>query len=104
MQHTSNTHRICQHARNLPHTPITIDRLELARIHERIPICHVDHVRFVLHARVREFREKASRVQVMVVLVDLSDCIADFQVRFEILHPVALAAVDRDPAVRALEV
>lgn len=104
MQHTPNAHRVRQHARNLPHTPVTIDGLELARIHERIPVRHVDHVRIVLHARVRELRKKPSRVQVMVVLVDLPDRVADFQVRFEILHPVALVAVDRDPAVRALEV
>ena len=40
----------------------------------------------------------------MVIFVDLSDCVADFQVCLEIIHPVALVTVNRDPAIRTLKV
>lgn len=104
MQHAPNSQWIRQHARHLPHATITVDRLELARIHERIPVRHVHHVRIILDTRVRKLRKEPPRVQVVVVLVDLSDCLADFQVCLEIIHPVALVAVNRDPAVRTLKV
>lgn len=104
MQHAPNSHRIRQHARHLPHATITVDRLELARIHERIPIRHINHVRIILYPRVRKLGEEPSRVQVMIILVDLPNRVTDFQVCLEIIHPVALVAVNRDPTIRTLKV
>ena len=60
MQHAPNSHRIRQHARHLAHATITVDCFELARIHERIPIRHVHHVRIILHPGVRKLWKEPS--------------------------------------------
>jgi hypothetical protein len=40
----------------------------------------------------------------MVVLINLPECLTDFQVRFIIIHPMILGAVNRDTAVGAFKV
>lgn len=51
-----------------------------------------------------EFGEEAAGVQVVVVFIDLAQRVTDLKVSLEIVHPVALGAVDWHTAVGALEV
>lgn len=104
MYNTRNRSRIRQHSRHLPHTPLIINCLEFPRIQESIPIRHVHHEIIILWSGVREFREEATRDQVMIIFVDLSDCLADLEMGFKVVHPVFLRAIQRDTAVGTFEV
>ena len=103
MQDTRNGLRVRQHASDLTHRPVRIDRLKLPRIHVRIPIGHIDHVVIVLHSRVRKLREEPARVQIVIILIDLPNSLAHLQMSLKIIHPVALGTVDRDAAVGTFE-
>lgn len=90
MQDTSDGLRVGEHASDLAHGAVRVDSVELARVHVGIPIGHVDDEVIILDARVGEFRKEAAGVQVVVILVDLADGLADLEVSLEVIHPVAL--------------
>lgn len=104
MQDAGNGLRVGEHAGDLAHGAIVVHGVKFARIHERIPVRHVNDVVIILHAGVIEFREEAAGLEIVVIFIDLAERVADFEVRFEIVHPVALGAVDRHAAVGTLEV
>ena len=103
MKHASNSERVSKHSRNLSHAPIAVDGIKLARIEICVPVGHVDNVVIILRSRVRELWEEASRVQIVIVFVNLLQCITHFEMRLKIIHPMVLGAVDRDPTVRTFE-
>lgn len=104
MQDTRNGLRVGEHAGDLAHGTVRVDSIKLASVHVGIPIGHVNDKVVILHARVGEFGEEAAGVQVMVILVDLAHGLADLEVSLEVVHPMALRAVDRDTTVGAFEV
>lgn len=104
MQDTRKGLRVCEHASDLAHGPVVIDRVVLAGIHESIPIGHVGHIVIVLETRVVELGEEAARVQVVVVFVDLANSLTDLKVGLEVIHPMALGAVDGDTTVGTFKV
>lgn len=104
MQHASDGDWVREHSRHLPHAPVMVDRFELSRVKKGIPIGHVDNEIIILRSWIREFREESPRMQVMIVLVDLSDGLADLQVCLKIIHPVLLRAVYWHSAVGTFKV
>jgi len=104
MQDTRNGLRVGEHAGDLTHRTVGVDSVKLASVHVGIPIGHVDDEIVILHARVGELREEAAGVQVVVILVDLAHGLADLKVGLEVVHPMALRAVDRNTTVGAFEV
>lgn len=104
MQDAADRDRIGQESRGLSHIPIVVDGLEVSRVQERIPVRHVDHGLLQLRPGKVELGKQAARPQVVVVLVDLSQGIADLQVVLVVGHPVLFGAVHRYATVRALEV
>ncbi len=88
----------------MSHAPVRVDRYEIPRVQERVPVGHVHQSFLHLGPGIFEFGEYSSRPQVMVVLVDLPQGIADLQVFLVVVLPVLLAAVNGYAAVRAFEV
>jgi hypothetical protein len=103
VQDTADSLRVSEHASNLAHGAIVVDSLEFTGVQVRIPVGHVDDKIIILRTGVIELREEATRMQVMVILIDLAKGITDLQVGLEVIHPVALGAVDGNTAVRTLE-
>jgi hypothetical protein len=103
VQDTADGLRVSEHASNLTHGAIIVNSLEFTGIQISVPIRHVDDKVIILGTGVVELREEATRMQVMVILIDLAKGITDLQVSLEVIHPVALGAVDGNSAVRALE-
>lgn len=104
MQHACDGDRVREHPRHLPHASIVVDGFELSRIEKSIPIGHVDDEIIILRSGIREFGEESPRMQVMIVLVDLPEGVADLQVCLEVIHPVLFRAVYWDSAVGAFKV
>lgn len=104
MQNTSDRQRVRKHSSHLSHASVMIDRIKFPCIKESVPIGHVNDKVIVLRPWVGELGEKAPRTKVVVILVDLSDGVTDFQVRLEIIHPVFLRTVDGNATVGALKV
>lgn len=104
MQDTSNGLWVGEHASDLAHRAIGIDSVKLARVHVGVPIGHVDNKIVVLDARVGEFRKEAPGVQVVVVLVDLADGFAYFEMSLKVIHPMPLGAVDGNTAIGTFKV
>lgn len=104
MNHARHRDGVREQPRRLPHTPIIIDGLETSSVQEGIPIGHVDEGLLDLRPCILKLGEEPSGSKVVVVLIDLPQGIADFQVRLIVVHPMLPAAVYRDPAVGALKV
>lgn len=104
MQDTADCLGVGEHAGNLTHGAVVVDSREFTGIEESIPVSHVDNEVIILRTGVIEFREGAAGVQVMVILVDLAQSVANLEVSLEVIHPVFLGAVDWYTAVGALEV
>lgn len=103
MQDTADGLRVGEHASDLAHGAIIVDSRELASVQVSIPVRHVDDEVIILRTGVVEFMEEATGVQIVVILVDLAKRVTDLEVSFEVIHPVAFGAVDRDSAVGAFE-
>lgn len=83
---------------------LVIDGAELSGIKESIPVSHVDQDLLDLVSWVLELREEAAGAEIVVVLVDLTKSVADFQVLLIVLCPVLFATCYRNTTVRALKV
>lgn len=103
VQDTADGLRVGEHASDLAHGAIVIDSRELAGVQVSIPVRHVDNEVIILRTGVVELGEEATGVQIVVILVDLAKRITDLKVSLEVIHPVALGAVDWDTAVGAFE-
>jgi hypothetical protein len=101
---TGDGHGISEELRSLSHLSVLVERIEVSRIQICIPACHVHEN--LLHLRLGELEllKESPASQVMVVLVGLSQNITNFQMCLVVVCPMLLAAVDRYPAVWALEV
>jgi hypothetical protein len=103
VQDTTNGLRVSEHASHLAHGTVIVDSRKFAGIKVSIPISHVDNEVIILGTRVIKFGEEAAGAQVVVILIDLAESITDFEVGFEVIHPVALGTVDWYTAIGALE-
>jgi hypothetical protein len=101
---TGDGHGVRQQLGRLPHLPVLVERIEVARVQVCVPARHVHQD--LLHLRLGELElaEEAPTAQVVIVLVALPQHVADLQVCLVVVRPVLLAAVHRDAAVGALEV
>jgi hypothetical protein len=104
MKDAPNGKRIRQQSCCLPQTPVVVDGIEVPRVKEGVPVGHVNEGFLHLWPCILELREKTTRPEVVVVLVDLAQGIANLQVSLIVVGPVFLAAVHRDAAVGALKV
>lgn len=80
VQDTRDSGRVRQQARRLAHAAVRIDRAEVARVQERVPARKVDEDLLDLRSRVRELGEEPPGHEVVVILIDLPQCIAEGQV------------------------
>jgi len=103
VQDTADGLGVGEHASHLAHGAIIVDSLEFTGIQISIPVRHVDDEVIILRTGVIELGEEATRMQVMVILIDLAKGIADLEMSLEVIHPVAFGAVDGDSAVRTLK-
>ena len=99
MQHTPNRNRIRQQPSHLTHTPLLVHRIKLARIEHGVPIGQIDLSLVQLGTRVLEFREKPPTEEIVVILVDLAEHVADLKMAGVIVREVLGAAGDGDAAV-----
>lgn len=103
MEDTANGERICQQPGDLPHISIIIDCLELPGIQEGIPVRHVHHSFLHLWSSIFEFGEEPPRPQIVIVFVDLTQSIADLQMRLIVFCPVFFATIYGHSAIRTLK-
>lgn len=102
MQHAPNRDRIRQQPSHLTHTPLFVHRIELARIEHSIPVRQVDLGLVELWTGVLEFREEPPTEEIVVILVDLAEYVADFQMTGIVVGEMLGAAGDGDAAVGTL--
>lgn len=102
MQHTPNRNRIRQQPGYLTHTPLLVHSIELARIEHSVPIGQIDLGLVQLGTGVLEFREKPPTEEIVVILVDLAEHVADLEMAGVIVREVLGAAGDGDAAVGTL--
>ena len=99
MQHATNGDRVCQQSRHLSHGTLIVDGVEFTRVQHGVPICQVDLCLIHGRSRVFEFGEEASRHQVVVILVDLSQLVADLQMCLVVVGEMILGTRDGDAAI-----
>jgi hypothetical protein len=99
VQHATNRDRVCQQSCNLSHGTLIVDCIEFTRVQHGVPICQVD-LRLI-HSRSRVFKlgEEASRHQVVIILVDLSQLVADLQMCLVVVGKMILGTRDRNAAI-----
>ena len=102
MQNAANCDRVSQQSCDLSHSTFIVDRIELSRVQHCVPICQVDLRLIHCCSRVFEFWEETSRHQIVIILVDLSQLIADLQMRLIVIGKVLFRARNRDTAIGAL--
>lgn len=81
-------------------TAFVVDGVELARVQHGVPIRQVDLGLVELRTGIFEFREEAARDQIVVILVDLAQCVANGQVVLVIIGKMLFAAGNGDTAIR----
>lgn len=104
VQDTADGLRVGKHAGDLAHGTVIVDSLVFTSVQESIPVCHVDDKVVILWTGVVELGEEATGVQIVVIFVDLAECVTDLEVSLKVIHPMALGAVDWDATVGAFEV
>jgi len=69
----------------LTHTALVVNSVEFSRKQQRIPVHKIDLRLFDGWSRIIEFRKEATRDKVMVVFVDLTENVADLEMRFVVV-------------------
>lgn len=104
MKNAANCNGICQKSSDLAHGSVRVDSIEFATVHESVPVGHVHSGIVELEIRQISLMKDSSRAKIMIVFVDLAQSIANFQMLLVMVHPMLLAAVYGNAAVRALEI
>lgn len=78
IENTGNGHRICQELCRLPHLTVLVERIKVTSVQVRVPACHIDQNLLHLGLSELELAEEAPTPQIVVILVDLPQHIADF--------------------------
>jgi hypothetical protein len=73
VKHAAHSDRVCEQTGNLSHGAIRIHSLKLSRVHESVPVRHVDGRLVKLQVRHVAFMEDTTRSKVMIIFVDLSE-------------------------------
>lgn len=101
MQHAAHRDRVGQQPCNLPHCPLVVDSIELSRVHEGIPVRQVD-LRLVHCGRwIFEFGKEAPRDQVVIILVDFPELVANLKMCFVVVGKMLFGARHRNATVGA---
>lgn len=103
MDHAANGHRVREEFGYLPQAALFIDGVIIPRIEICVPIHHVDQRLLYPWIRVLEFGEISVGPHIVVILVDLPQGIAYFDMVFEVVYPMVFTAINRDPAVWTLK-
>lgn len=77
MKNAAYRYRVGKQSGDLSHVPVVVNSFKFSRVEKRVPIGHVDSSFFQLRSCVFEFGEEPSGAKVMVILVDLSQCVAN---------------------------
>lgn len=101
---TGNGHGVGEKLCGLSHLSVLVERIEVSCVQICIPAGHVHEDLFHLGLSELELLEESPTTQIMIVLVRLAQYVADFQMCLVVVRPVLLAAVNRYPAVWALEI
>lgn len=89
---TADRGRVCEETSSLAETALVVDGVELARVQHGVPVGQVDLSLIDLRAGVFELGEEAARDEVVVILVDLAQGIADGQVGLVVVGQVLFTA------------
>jgi hypothetical protein len=101
VKNAGNSGRVCEQASSLAETALIIDGVELARVQHGIPVGQIDLGLVDLRTRVFELGEEASRDKVVIILIDLTEGIADGQVGFVVVGQMLFTASYGNATVRA---
>jgi hypothetical protein len=95
---------IRQQLGSLAHLPVLVQRVKVPGVEIRVPAGHVHQDLLHLRLGELEFLEEPPAPQIVVILVRLSQYVADPQVCFVVIRPVLLAAVHRYATVGTFEI
>lgn len=101
MQDAADSDGIGEQTGGLSQTPLVVNGTKLPRIQKCIPVGHVDLGLVNLARWILKLGEEAARDEVVVVLVNLTQGVADFEMAFVVVNKMLLAARDGDATVGA---
>lgn len=104
MDDAPNCDGVCQEPGSLSHASIVVDGFELSSIQKSIPIGHVDQSLLHLWTSIFELGEETAGSKIMIILIDLSQGVANLEMFLVAIGPVFGTAGHRNATVRALKI